>query len=130
MKKKYYLLFYKLSHFFNQISDDKLNKFKALIVINALCMFLLVELLTWWTLGFNSFVDIPKFSLFLIAAIIVFFNYKFLMSDDIQEMYNKEFSGYSKNKHILINWLVFFVILLVIVSFSFSLYQLNQANQK
>ena len=69
MKKAYYLLFYKLYRFFNAISKDGWEKTKALIVINAICALLLIELLVWWTLIFKSNFNFSKYW-FIIPAVI------------------------------------------------------------
>jgi len=125
MKKAYYLLFYKLCHFFKAVSDDNWEKPKAFIVVDALCVLLLIELLVWWTLAFKSIVNASKFWLIIPVLAIVTLNYNFLMSSDNWNNYEEEFKSYSKRKNRIINFSVFLFILLVLGSLIFAFYQMS-----
>jgi hypothetical protein len=125
MKKAYFLLFYKLSHFFKAVSDDNWEKPKAFIVIDALCVLLLIELLVWWTLASKSIVNASKFWLIIPVLIIVTLNYNFLMSSDNWKTYEEEFKSYSSRKNSIINFSVFLFIILVLGSLIFAFYQMS-----
>jgi hypothetical protein len=128
MKRKYYLLFFKLTQFFKAISDDSWEKSKALIVINALCVLFLIELMVWWTLAFKSIVNISKFWLIIPVLIIVVLNYNFLMSNDNWNNYENQFKNLPNSKNRIINLSVIVIILLMLGSLIFAFYQMSMVD--
>lgn len=121
----YYLLFYKLTHFFKAVSDDNWAKPKALIVVNALCALLLIELLVWYTLVSKFIINVSKYWLIIPAFIIVTINYNFLMSRNNWDNYEIEFKNYSSKENLMINLSVLIFILLIIISLIFGFYQMS-----
>ena len=59
MKVLYYL-FIRLM-FFKSISNDGWSEWKSLVVIGSAQVFVLIELIIWWTIITKSKVDIPKY---------------------------------------------------------------------
>ncbi len=125
IKKAYYLLFYKLSLFFKEVSDDKWEKPKALIVVNAICILVLIELLAWHTIFFKSNFNFSKFWLAIPVYLLVTFNINFLMSNNNWDNYKKEFKSYSKNKNRVANVLVLIFIIFVFGSLIVAFYQIS-----
>ena len=47
--------------FFKSISNDGWSEWKSLVVIGSAQVFVLIELIIWWTIITKSKVDIPKY---------------------------------------------------------------------
>jgi len=125
MKKLYYLLFYKIYNFFNSLSEDGWEKWKALVVIGVAEMLLFVELIVWWTVTTKVGVNISKFWIIGLGLVIAGFNYYFFLHHNQWEEYESEFKQLPKNKNRLAGWLTFLALLFVLGSIIFAFYQMS-----
>ncbi len=127
--KLYYLFFFKLVNLFKAISDDKFEVFKAAVVCNALLIMLALETLIWYIIIFKASFHMNRYIAgSLVAVPIVLLNYFILEYKSRWKKYNTEFENYSLEKHTIINYFVFFVILLIVGSLIFSIYILSTIN--
>ncbi|AQW97240.1 hypothetical protein CMT42_12895 [Elizabethkingia anophelis] len=122
MKVLYYL-FYKINVFFKSISNDGWSEWKSLVVIGSAQVFVLIELIIWWTIITKSKVDIPKYYFIVFGLLITSMNYYIFKHNS--NKYNDLFKSYSKRKNIIGGWFVFVLLLGIFGSLIYSFYRLS-----
>jgi hypothetical protein len=125
MRKLYYLLFYKVSSFFKHASDDGLADWKAIVIIGGAQVLLLVELMVWWTVITKIGIGISKYWIIVTGLFIAISNYYIFLYKERWTEYEEEFKNYSKQKSILISWIVFLFLIGIIASLIFAFYQMS-----
>ncbi|MCL1666588.1 hypothetical protein M2T82_00780 [Elizabethkingia ursingii] len=124
MKVLYYL-FYKINVFFKSISNDGWSEWKSLVVIGSAQVFVLIELIIWWTIITKSKVDISKYYLIVFGLLITSINYYVFKYNNDKNKYNDLFKNYSKRRNITGGWLVFLLLLCILGSLIYSFYRLS-----
>jgi hypothetical protein len=131
VKKAYHYFYYKLYKFFLLFSDDIFNKYKPIIIIIGLEAFLVTAIYNWYSIlarGWDN--KDHTFIYFSVGIFLALFNSFFFLHGDKYKMYFTEFENYNKQKKIIAGWVTFLIILLVIASFIFSMYQMSLIDWK
>lgn len=129
IKKAYYFFFYKIYNFSKNVSDDALNDLKPGIIISVLQIFLLIEILVWYTIITKGDVGADWYYK-VVAILICGFNYYVFLYKNKWKNYFNEFKNYGKRKNIIGGWLTFITIIFIIVSLIFSFYQMSLVDWK
>jgi amino acid transporter len=125
LKKGYHLIFYKLFQFFESVSKDGWEDWKAYIVVNSMCLLVFVEGLVWYSVIMKRAVEISKSYAIPLSIAITLVNYFVLMHKNKWKEYEYEFMHYNRSKNRLANLFVFFCVLGVLSSFILAFYQLS-----
>ncbi len=120
-----YFFFYKINVFFKSISNDDWSEWKSLVVMCGAQVFLLIELIIWWTIITKSKVNIPKFYFIVLGLLITSINYYVFIRNSNRSKYSDLFKSYSKRKNIIGGWFVFMFLLCILGSLIYSFYRLS-----
>ncbi len=123
IKKVYYYFYYKIYNFSVGVSDDFLNEIKPVSIITITEIFLVADLMIWYTIIAKKDFS-PILFYFVIGGFIIFNSYFFLIKKE-KEKYFKEFKKYGRNKNILGGWIVLLIIMLSLASLIFSFYKMS-----
>lgn len=125
LKKALYLLFYKIYHFWESVSDDNWSDWKTLVVIGKIQILLLTEFYVWWTIITKKDVDFSKYWLIIPVFTIAILNYYYFLHNNQWKDYEQEFRQYSKVRSKFLGWLVFLFLIGVLGSLIFAFYQMS-----
>ena len=127
LTKFYYYFFYKIYNFSIHFSDDALNELKPGIIISVLQIFLMMDIIIWYTIITKKDVG-PNWPYILLVVFICVSNYYVFLYKNKWKKYFDEFKHYNKRKNILGGWFVFFTIILITTSLIFSFYEMSLIN--
>jgi hypothetical protein len=129
IKKAYYYFYYNIYNFFINISDDILNRFKPVIIIAGLEVFLFIDFFNWYSILTKNG-DIATLPYFLAVLVVALFNSYVFLHGDKYKKYFPEFKNYSKQKKVIGGWITFIIIILVVASVIFSFYEMSLIDWK
>ena len=128
--KFYYYLYYRFFNFSKSISDDILNEWKPLVIISVLQVFILLEIIIWYSILTKNIYTSPKVYLFLMALAIVSFNYFIFLHNQKWKNYIPVFKLFSRTKRLWHDVLVFLIVFFILGSMIYSFYELSLIDWK